>query len=342
MKFTAKKISALLLALALLCSLMAGCGGDNAASSAPAASVADTPAPSEAPAEPDKQPDEQEGEPVASPKPGADDPEAKPQESGKPGPVDYSGEDVRVETPWCTLVYPGEWAGALRVDKLEGEVYRIVFNAVLQGREAVELFAISFGGEGAAVGYVKAADGSAVPVVVSSGGVAFDGSWSEEEKATVHSMQEALNDILAQMPLEELVVESGEPGQTGAPATDPDSPIYADPDEETDLRIDTPYAELRFPSKWSERLSLRTSEEGVYSVDFCCKLDNGGEQLLFTLYFGGDRGIPVTTITAYDGTQLELRVEIVEIAPAADWTDEDHGYAYAMQEDMNYLFSKLG
>lgn len=342
MKVNAKKMSALLLALALLCALMAGCGGDTPASSAPAASAADTPAPGEAPAEQDK-PDEQE--PVAGTETGEDDPEAAPQESREPQEsekpaekMDYSGEDVRVETPWCTMVYPGDWAGALRVDKLEGEPYCVVFSAQLQGREAVELFAISFGGERATVGYVKAADGSAVPVEVSIGGIAFDDGWSEEEKVTVHSMKEALNDILAQLPLVDVEL----PSQPGGPAVDPDSPIYAEPDEETDLRIDTPYVELRFPSKWSERLSLRTGEDGVYSVGFCCKLDNGGEQLLFTLYFGGDRGIPVTTITAYDGTQIEVRVEIVELAPAADWTDEDHGYAYAMQEDMNYLFSHLG
>lgn len=237
---------------------------------------------------------------------------------------DYS----TIKTPYGTLKFPKEWAGFLRVTIKEGNVYTLTYFADLESGKSQELFSISFGGSmDGAVGTVTVG-GKKVPVSVKTVEFKPDASWSQKEINIVYTMQEAMNQVLDSLSVEYI---------TNTPEDQPDLPQ----DNGEEMVIDTPYAELRYPSRWKDYLDLKFNDKNGYSVEFRCKIEGHDPVVLFIVHFGGDQGIPVGTGKDNSGKDVEIRLEVPEQNLDNSWSDEHKRIVTAMQEDLNVLLSKL-
>lgn len=237
-------------------------------------------------------------------------------------------DQTTLKTPYCTLQYPKEWGDFLRVEVKEGNPYTLTYFADLNSGKTQELFTISFGGsQEGALGTVTAG-GKAVPLHVSSVDFQPDGSWSDEEINIVYTMQEAMNDLLDAMPIE----TASQP-----PQGDPNLPK----EDGEEMIIDTPYGELRYPSRWKDYLDLKVNDKNGYSVEFRCSVGGHAPVSLFVVHYGGSKGIAVATGKDSSGKSVEIRLEVLEIDLNDAWSDEDMRIVAAMQEDLNFLLSKL-
>ena len=253
-------------------------------------------------------------------------------------------EDLRIETPYITLVYPGQWAEKLQVDKRTGDPYWVIFSARLESGAVQELFSLGFGGGlETSVGVIKAS-GQEVPVHISVTDILPDESWTPEEINMVYAMQEAMNDVLVGLELASPQEQPQEqPQETRPQQTQPmeDQPGPTFPEDHGELRIDTPAGELVYPARWEDYLKLEIRQEGVYTLEFYAELEGYAPVALFNVYLGGDKGIYVMDITAPDGTAVALYVDIFEIEADGNWTEDERTLVLAMQEDMNYLLAAL-
>ncbi len=106
------------------------------------------------------------------------------------------GTLITVETPWVSLSYPACWAEYLTTETDEAN-RSVTFYGEVGEHEAVELFAVSFGGEeGVPAGTVSTPEGD-MDVLVQMGSQAFDDSWSEDEQNIIYAMREGINDLLS-------------------------------------------------------------------------------------------------------------------------------------------------
>lgn len=106
------------------------------------------------------------------------------------------GTLMTVVTPWAELSYPACWAEYLTTE-VDEEARRVTFLGTVGEHDALELFALCFGGEeGVPSGTVSTPEGD-VDVLVQMGGPSFDDSWSENEMNMIYAMQEGINDLLA-------------------------------------------------------------------------------------------------------------------------------------------------
>lgn len=109
---------------------------------------------------------------------------------------------MSVKTPYCTLYYPVVWQDQVRVDQVEKETYRVRFYGRVDGKGEKLLFSVIFGGdEGEQVGVVTTDQDEKIPVYIVMENLILPG-WSEEDAAEIYAMQEAVNQLLGQMPLE--------------------------------------------------------------------------------------------------------------------------------------------
>lgn len=253
----------------------------------------------------------------------------KETEPTKPTSGEQKEDQTALKTPYCTLKYPQEWAGFLRVEISESDVYTATYYADLESGKSQELFTISFGGSmESAIGTITAS-GKTVPVHASSTDFQPDSSWTDQESYIVFSMQEAMNFLLDAMPIE----TASQP-----PQGDPNLPE----EDGKEMVIDTPYGGLHYPSRWKDYLEVKVNDKNGYSVEFLCKVEGHDPVALFVVHYGGSKGIAVSTAKDANGKSVDVRMEVLEIDLDATWSEDDKSIVAAMQEDLNYLLSKLG
>lgn len=229
--------------------------------------------------------------------------------------TDPDAPDVEIETPYCTLYYPGAWGKYLKVQQFEGTDYTVSFVAKLENKNSLELFSLIFNPyEENAAAMILQPTGEQIFVHVEICQYTLDGSWTQEEINAVNSMREALNDVMQKLP--------------------------RDGEDQGEMTIETPYCPLYYPARWKQYLDVRVSEGSSYRMDFYGVL-NDHEQLLFTLDFGGTEGIHAASLPDSSGNLVELRVIINEFMPDSTWTAADTRIIYAMQEELNYVLNKL-
>jgi len=250
-------------------------------------------------------------------------------------PVAAEKEDIQIETPYCTLYYPGEWEPFLQVEQTAGELYKATFRACLDTGREQDLFLIVFGGDAvSAYGSIMSEQGETVPVSIVCDDIAVDESWTENEIYIVFAMQEALNDVLARLPLIE--------GEESRSQEYPDVEVLpTDNGEEVSTGTEE-HIELVFPARWEEYLITKVNEDDIYNVGYYASVGEHEEILLFTIYFGGEEGMSVQTITDLNGEDVEIRIDIYDLKFDESWSADEQLIVVAMQEDLNYLLSNLG
>ena len=109
-----------------------------------------------------------------------------------------------IKTPYCTLSFPVVWKDNLVVEQeaREDGVYKVLFYGKVEGKPKCLLFSILFGGdEGEQLGAVLTDSDDFVTVNLAMEELSLKG-WKEKDTQTLYSMQEAVNELIAQLPLE--------------------------------------------------------------------------------------------------------------------------------------------
>lgn len=104
---------------------------------------------------------------------------------------------LMIETPYCHLQYPGQWAEDLRTE-ITGQMPEAVvsfYGAVAQEEQL--LFKLYFcGAEGFPVGIFETEDGLMMDVTLEIAELDLKDSWPQEEIDRICAMQEAMNYVL--------------------------------------------------------------------------------------------------------------------------------------------------
>lgn len=262
-----------------------------------------------------------------------------------------SYEDLKIETPFCTLYYPGDWGTFLETEVDDGKTYSITFKAKLDSGKKQDLFTIMFGDLGEAIGTIKTSDGKTVKVWAASETFKPGDDWTDNEAHIVFTMMDLLNEVLAKMPIEPLEQEqnssqgsqsqSQNQGNTSGSNASRPGTSELPPDMAEDMALDTPYGELHYPMRWSEYFGVEIGEEnGVYRVEFYCDIEGFEPKQMFTVYYGGSEGYTIKNIKN-DGKLIEVKLSMEELSFDESWSEDEKRIAYAMQEDVNYLIDGL-
>lgn len=238
--------------------------------------------------------------------------------------IDASDEivykDVAIDTPYGQLKYPGKWGNQLYVDTVDDDVYTISCYARINENSQCHLFDMYFGGEiGTGIGEIVTDAEKRVTVRVVSYPIERTEDLSETQIFNLYAMQEVLSDLIDQLPL----VQND------------------DSSDSEDLVVETPYCSLYFPGKWEQNLVVESIDGEIYGVAFWGKMGFKDPQKLFTISFGGTEGILLGELENDSGEKIPVYVIPIEFFPDEDWTKDEIDGIYSMQEEMNYLISKL-
>ena len=217
---------------------------------------------------------------------------------------------MEIETPYTTLLYPEQWAEALKVEVTEGDEYVVSFSADVEGETKQPLFDLTFGdGLDNKMGSIQLEDGSVVDVAVNFA------SLDNVNNDTILSMQEAANELLSKLPLSrEPIVEAV-----------------------ADLAIETSYGNLSFPGEWKDSVTVQQEDNSVLFYA------NVNEQTikLFAVEFGVDEDSAIGSMLDTNNESVTVGISMEEINLDNSWSDEEKNMLYTMQESINHVLDNI-
>ena len=112
-------------------------------------------------------------------------------------------------------------------------------------------------------------------------------------------------------------------------------------DTEPMMIIETDYGDLLYPARWEKELLVEQKDQpdGVI-VSFSTEAD-GTVYSLFTAYLGTEHGDCLGTVTAPDGTEQPVFIEIHDLPDLSALSPEEQDRLYGMQEGVNDVISAL-
>ncbi len=245
-------------------------------------------------------------------------------------------ETYGIDTAYATLRYPTRWQ-ELTVTRSEGEGLSFYART---GQGEVRLFTLHFeDAPGFLLGYLSA-DGRELPVMIESFSVDAE-ALSEEDYFNCCAMSEDINVIISHLideyglhsKKQESQPEESAPDESRSESGEESVPFYHSEGEM--FEIDTPFATLKYPLQWQDRLSLSREEGSPYRVHFNAKTA-AGTVPLFTLNFGGGDGYQLGVLS--DGTKLFIESCAID---SAALSPEDYEACCAMCEAVNDTLSFL-
>ena len=177
-------------------------------------------------------------------------------------------------------------------------------------------------------------ESGAVPVNVTIYTLTFNEEWTEGEMTTAYAMQDVVNEIIEALAPEKKTEESAE-----------SVIIQQSESQETVnyIEIITAYHTLYYPGRWKSILRtehLELQDENMYKVHFYGRLENREEQLLFSIYFGGDEGEQLGAVMGPDGIPVPVNILMAEL-DVTDLTESEQETLYSMQEASNELIQMI-
>lgn len=107
------------------------------------------------------------------------------------------------------------------------------------------------------------------------------------------------------------------------------------------VQIETPYAVLEFPAKWSDQLDYQGSEDnGVYTGNFYCCI--GDQKLeIFRVYFNNAEAGSLIGFVDHDGKPVAFSVESFETEETDNWTEDERYIITGMTEGINDVITAV-
>ena len=250
------------------------------------------------------------------------------QKKGKDLPVtatEAEQPDISVETPYCTLYYPGKWRDSVQYEVKQAGVS---FSGLFSEDQKYSLFDVIFSQEAKeAIGMISMENGSNIYVHVVTYEWNPDSVKSEDESYDFYAMQEDLNYLIAKLPLIKSEID-----------TDAGLPLAGLDDASEDAFVETPYGKLVYPGALQSVLYVECTEAERYTVSFWWQKEPQKRIQLFEIGFGGSEQ------SAYgfmkdSGTPVHVMVFDVNQQPEMNQQDLD--MALSLQENVNYILENL-
>ena len=244
-------------------------------------------------------------------------------------------KEIKIETPCCTLYFPGDWESQLQVVQTQGDPYVVSFYGKLEGIVEQLLFDVVFSEQRTkdVLGTVTGSDGVKWYVSIVLHSFEPDQSWSEDNKDIIFTMQEDINYLIGKLPLSE--DEQWIPEETEAT-----QPVVTEPPVYEPVVVDTPFGIMFYPGDRAQNLRIVHSEEEAYTVTFYADIDSYPEQMLFSFSFGLAREDAQWVRTLENGNVVGVDV-VFGALQLEDWDDEARQLALVMQEAVNELMYQL-
>lgn len=224
---------------------------------------------------------------------------------------------AQIQTPYGKVILEGDWVSALRYNVIQGDVTELTFAADIAGTN-VKLFDLYLGSEENLAGYLTTDSGEKVPVSVVVHDIVPAESWSEEEEELAFTMQDALNEILAQLGMEA---------------------AFKDPEESgTEMSVQTSLGVLTYIDAWNG--ALRITEENGCIIGFGA-VPGKPEQKLFEISIGGEGEIPAGMYMDNDGQKIPVFLTVPELTFDTEWTEQEQRDIYGMQNVLNDILHQL-
>lgn len=248
-------------------------------------------------------------------------------------------DDILIETPYCTLYYPGQWQDYLQTRSTQEDGYTVEFYAVI-GNYEKQLFTLSFLEEADAGDFwIQSSNGEKIAVVLNVLEIIYAADWTPEQTQTCMMMQEAVDDLLKKLPVvEEMPLEQEE-----NPVEEETEPQTESTQPETvqDISVTTPYGSLVYPGKWKEFVRITNVDAQNHTYVFDCVIPEHDKMHLFSIRFGGNTAEAVGVVLSETGDEIPVCIELDMLTPGAEWSEEESTMLYTMQEDVNYIIDHL-
>lgn len=107
------------------------------------------------------------------------------------------------------------------------------------------------------------------------------------------------------------------------------------------FKVETPFIELEYPSRWQENLNVEWSGSVVAGrVIFSAKIEEKEEKILSMIHFNEEAQTSLGVLNT-DNDEISVGVSLVELQFDENWSTEEQDIIYAMQEDINYTIEQL-
>jgi hypothetical protein len=238
-------------------------------------------------------------------------------------------DDIVISTPYADMFFPGEWEDNIRIEQIKHDdsTYTVECYGLPGNAADVHLFDVVFGKtDENVIGLLTAKNGMEVTVGI----VLYPVESIDSNNKNMQIIQEGVNYLMEKLQLRDYEAESEESDRESA----------AEEQNEDDFIVQTPYAVLKYPMKWKEKISVEVIDADVYSVQFFGTV-NQTKKHLFTVILGNIEQGSIGKIHGFAGEEINVSIEISEIDVSSEMSDEMQNELYAMQDDMNYLISQL-
>ena len=227
---------------------------------------------------------------------------------------------VEIQTPYGDVFLEGDWVADLRYNVPRGDVTELNFAAQIAGAE-VRLFDLYLDSEENLAGYLTTGSGVKVPVGIVVHDIVPAEGWTQVEEEQAFTMQDAVNEILAQLGMEAAFQDLEEAAISV-----------------TAVSVETGFGIFTYMDAWNG--GLRIADENGCISGFGTVVGKA-EQKLFEISFGGDGEIPAGMYTDKDGQQLPVFLTVPELVFGTGWTEKEQRDIYGMQNVLNDLLDQL-
>ncbi len=212
---------------------------------------------------------------------------------------------MAIRTPLCDIKFPSEWQDTADINVRSGAACVVEFKLK---NGAVSVFDIVFNGtEGDRIGALITDNGK-VDVRIKS--YALDKNSPDYDKLSM--MQEDINVIIHYLS-EDYDFEVG-----GYTYQEEDSSVF---------KISAPFADLYYPKKWINTVSVNSEANSVHFTY--------GETKLFDIVYGDGEG---DTLGTYNGKAIKVVTYDISYG---DFYEEEYDKIMEMQEDLNVILQYL-
>jgi len=249
-----------------------------------------------------------------------------------------------LETPVGRLKFPGKWKNSVYADEnVSKGIYKAeVFGETGSGDALLFTVYVNSGRVDSRIGFVPSEDDETMylDICVEIASPPMKG-WSAVDQTLVHTMQEAVNDLMDQIrDMDGFDVELPGEGEYDEEIHGAQKPQKQEPEEiewSEFVLLDTPIGELTCSEQWEDRISAdETTENGVYTAVVFAEM-KGSDVELFRIIVGTeDDGFFVAEV---DGMLVYAVYE--EISVKSSWSEKEIEELYAMQETFNDICDQI-
>ena len=240
--------------------------------------------------------------------------------------ADAAQSDMTVETPYCTLAYPGKWNTQVRAEQIDsGDGYTVNFYGTSQDKE-VMLFSVLFG---------KDAERSERIGAIVQNGIATEVGL---DRKTL-SGKAATEELLAMQADAEYLVERLKANLYFQLPEGADEELIPDL---SDAAVETPYGTLYYSGEWKDAVSWEVSSEGAVCTVSFAETFSGTNAPAFILCFGDpeNTGFQMGTLE-HNGSEVPVCLTLCDFPEGNTWSDSDRSLFLMIQEQAYNMLEKF-